>query len=227
MQQKSKYGFSVGETVIFNDKTDSIIGFIDDSSEDCKKGYNLILKEGGNQSLASVKRLLIKWNSLYGQEGDILLPQIIYICGKKVHNRIECPKCGEEMYDNDPSTIYETSPAQTTIECNCGFKDMRYISDEKDWLELTLYLQSQFPLIREIWELIEIVSDYQTVDEIIETISKSNQRAQKFIGRYKEPVKVTRLEVISSNGRQYVNMNVENLELSYQDDGRTLKILIK
>ena len=85
MQQKSKYGFFVGETVICNAKSDSIIGFIDDSlSEDYKKGYRLILKEEGNQSLGSVKRSLIKWNSLYGQEGDTLLPQIIYISGKKL-----------------------------------------------------------------------------------------------------------------------------------------------
>lgn len=36
--------------------------------------------------------------------------------------------------------------------------------------------------------------------------------------------KVTRLEVIDGNGRSYVNTKVPFLELSYQDDGRTLKI---
>lgn len=35
---------------------------------------------------------------------------------------------------------------------------------------------------------------------------------------------VTRLEVIDNDGRVYINTNVDKLELSYQDDGKTLKI---
>ena len=39
--------------------------------------------------------------------------------------------------------------------------------------------------------------------------------------------KVTRVEVIDENGRRYVNWDDKNkVELSYQDDGRTLKIFI-
>ena len=43
---------------------------------------------------------------------------------------------------------------------------------------------------------------------------------------------VTRLEIIDHSnkdpkGRVYVNMDVKDIELSYQDDGRTLKIFIK
>jgi hypothetical protein len=38
--------------------------------------------------------------------------------------------------------------------------------------------------------------------------------------------KVTRLEVIDTNGRVYQKWNC-NVELSYQDDGRTLKVFIK
>jgi hypothetical protein len=39
--------------------------------------------------------------------------------------------------------------------------------------------------------------------------------------------KVTRVEVIDENGRSYVNWNENNkVELSYQDDGRTLKVFI-
>lgn len=39
--------------------------------------------------------------------------------------------------------------------------------------------------------------------------------------------KVTRVEVIDQEGRSYVNWDVRNrVELSYQDDGRTLKIFI-
>jgi hypothetical protein len=42
-------------------------------------------------------------------------------------------------------------------------------------------------------------------------------------------VKVTRFEVIDENGRVYVKNSLYNchLELSYQDDGRTLKVFIK
>ncbi len=38
---------------------------------------------------------------------------------------------------------------------------------------------------------------------------------------------VTRVEVIDSNGRAYVNLDVKHLEFSYQDDGKTLKLFIK
>lgn len=40
---------------------------------------------------------------------------------------------------------------------------------------------------------------------------------------------VTRFEVIDENGRVYVKNSLYNchLELSYQDDGRTLKVFIK
>jgi hypothetical protein len=39
-----------------------------------------------------------------------------------------------------------------------------------------------------------------------------------------QPTKLTRLEVIDNNGRAYVNMAIDKLEFSYQDEGRTLKI---
>jgi hypothetical protein len=39
--------------------------------------------------------------------------------------------------------------------------------------------------------------------------------------------KVTRVEVIDHNGRSYTNFDTNNkVELSYQDDGRTLKVFI-
>jgi hypothetical protein len=41
-----------------------------------------------------------------------------------------------------------------------------------------------------------------------------------------EPNKVTRLEVIDQIGRAYVKWDCE-IKLSYQDDGRTLKIFVK
>jgi hypothetical protein len=39
--------------------------------------------------------------------------------------------------------------------------------------------------------------------------------------------KVTRLEVIDSSGRAYVNWDVEGLKLQLQDDGKTLKLLVQ
>lgn len=39
--------------------------------------------------------------------------------------------------------------------------------------------------------------------------------------------KVTRFEVIDNDGRSYTKHNIKNVELSLQDDGRTLKVFIK
>lgn len=38
--------------------------------------------------------------------------------------------------------------------------------------------------------------------------------------------KITRLEVIDEDGRQYVNMSVIGMEFSFQDDGKTLKLFV-
>lgn len=41
-------------------------------------------------------------------------------------------------------------------------------------------------------------------------------------------IKIKRVEVIDQNGRSYVNWDSKNkVELSFQDEGRTLKIFIK
>ncbi|MEM9330810.1 MAG: hypothetical protein AAGA53_05760 [Pseudomonadota bacterium] len=37
---------------------------------------------------------------------------------------------------------------------------------------------------------------------------------------------VNRVEVISSKGREYVNLNCENVHLAFQDEGRTLKVFL-
>jgi hypothetical protein len=41
-----------------------------------------------------------------------------------------------------------------------------------------------------------------------------------------EKPQVTRVEVIDGNGRSYSDYKVTNCELSYQDDGKTLKVLL-
>ena len=45
------------------------------------------------------------------------------------------------------------------------------------------------------------------------------------VARSKKQNDVTRLEVIDNNGRQYVMWDCK-VELSYQDDGKTLKIFV-
>ena len=42
-----------------------------------------------------------------------------------------------------------------------------------------------------------------------------------------KPKRVTRVEVIDGNGRSYTNSCITGLELSYQDNGRTLKLFIE
>ena len=37
---------------------------------------------------------------------------------------------------------------------------------------------------------------------------------------------VTRVEVVDEEGRKYVRHNIENVDLSLQDEGKTLKIFI-
>lgn len=39
--------------------------------------------------------------------------------------------------------------------------------------------------------------------------------------------KVTRVEVIDSNGRSYVKYDVKDVSISVQDDERTLKVFLK
>lgn len=38
--------------------------------------------------------------------------------------------------------------------------------------------------------------------------------------------KVSRVEIIDNEGRSYVNTNAKNVEISLQDDHRTLKIFV-
>lgn len=44
---------------------------------------------------------------------------------------------------------------------------------------------------------------------------------------HSEKEEVIRVEVIDSNGRQYVNYNVNSIEVSMQDEDKTMKIFVK
>lgn len=43
-------------------------------------------------------------------------------------NGIECPECGEELWDSSPMTILTSNPPQKNIHCPaCGYKGYRLI----------------------------------------------------------------------------------------------------
>lgn len=48
--------------------------------------------------------------------------------GYKNTNGIECPNCGEELYDSDDGVVLLSSPGQKHILCyNCNYKGRRYL----------------------------------------------------------------------------------------------------
>ena len=59
---------------------------------------------------------------------------------------------------------------------------------------------------------------YEKLTEALETAMKQEKEYDNS--------KLTRFEVIDENGRAYTKRDC-NVELSYQDDGRTLKVFIK
>lgn len=48
-----------------------------------------------------------------------------------------------------------------------------------------------------------------------------------FLNKNVDQENITRVEVIDKNGRKYVNTNVKECILSYQDNNKTLKIFLK
>ena len=71
----------------------------------------------------------------------------------------------------------------------------------------------------------------ESIKKLMEAIIKENSdggwqdKALEHIADAKE-TKITRFEVIDSTSRVYVNNQCE-IELSYQDDGKTLKVFVK
>lgn len=77
-----------------------------------------------------------------------------------------------------------------------------------------------------------VIADIEKFDGLDDVCIRTIKRVRNTIAEaleiancdLKEPAKLTRLEVIDNNGRAYVNMAIDKLEFSYQDEGRTLKI---
>lgn len=66
-----------------------------------------------------------------------------------------------------------------------------------------------------------------TIQNNIEDVMKIYASQEVSIALAEKENKVTRVECIDENGRSYVNWDDKNkIELSYQDNGKTLKIFI-
>lgn len=77
----------------------------------------------------------------------------------------------------------------------------------------------------------ELQSILQQGEEYKGSVDEEGFGITRVIYDKKEDSKVTRLEVIDHSpqgeGRTYIQCGIKELELSYQDDGKTLKIFIK
>ena len=58
----------------------------------------------------------------------------------------------------------------------------------------------------------------------VNKIEKALEAEKKVTQKHYDLEAVTRLEIIDSNGRSYVNLHANPMKFSYQDDGKTLKI---
>jgi hypothetical protein len=67
---------------------------------------------------------------------------------------------------------------------------------------------------------------FDTVEELFEDLHAEDVQAPNgdFLKNYPE---VTRVEVITDDGREFVRYDCHNVQLSLQDDGRTLKVFLK
>ncbi len=46
--------------------------------------------------------------------------------GQPIKNGIECPKCGEELFDSSPAITYTSIPPKKAIKCdNCNYTGYR------------------------------------------------------------------------------------------------------
>jgi hypothetical protein len=72
-------------------------------------------------------------------------------------------------------------------------------------------------------EVIEAFGRGCDIDDYFMDVSEAIKACKEALNT-KQP---TRLEIIDAAGRTYTNWKVKEMEFSYQDDGRTLKIFIK
>lgn len=53
--------------------------------------------------------------------------QVNALCGQaKKANGIACPKCGGELFDDDPKMVFASSPPKKSVSCgNCNYSGYR------------------------------------------------------------------------------------------------------
>lgn len=66
--------------------------------------------------------------------------------------------------------------------------------------------------------------DYEELREAAQNLVEALEAKKKVTQEHYDLEAVTRLEIIDSNGRSYVNLHANPMKFSYQDDGKTLKI---
>lgn len=131
----------------------------------------------------------------------------------------------------------------SVIECKNCEKHLPVSPEENKRLRLTYYegfeIDVEFEIVEELedWGAIKATLQKVQYAKLIqpkeEVSEEAKQRTKnlytpshkKYIE--KEETKITKVEVIDEKGRSYTNYNVKELELSYQDEGRTLKLFIK
>ena len=102
------------------------------------------------------------------------------------------------------------------------FEDLSH-KDEIDWFQdFVLSAEGQLILHSN-----EIGDEIGPITKVISSHIVGDPNAQQVFVGNEQLEKVTRVEVIDKSGRVYTNHNIKDLELSLQDDGRTLKLFSK
>jgi hypothetical protein len=72
----------------------------------------------------------------------------------------------------------------------------------------------------------EDYDSFDTIEELFEDLHAEDVQAPNgdFLKNYP---KVTRVEVITDDGREFVRYDCSNVQMSLQDNGRTLKVFLK
>ena len=102
--------------------------------------------------------------------------------------------------------------------------DIEHWMDENEFFQP--YSEKLVADARNYLALREDYDSFDTVEELFEDLHAEDVQAPNgdFLKNYPE---VTRVEVITDDGREFVRYDCHDLQLSLQDDRRTLKVFLK
>ncbi len=102
--------------------------------------------------------------------------------------------------------------------------DIEHWMDENEFFQP--YSEKLVADARNYLALREDYDSFDSVEELFEDLHAEDVQAPDgdFLKNYPE---VTRVEVITDEGREFVRYDCNNVQLSLQDDGRTLKVFLK